>query len=101
SFVGLGRLVEPADLAHVLQRCRANLRIRHRGCEIEEHPDVSAHRRSSVSTGSMLNVSPKRARCSGTNVSHYALGGAGASMLASRASSHRPRSRLSRVSVWP
>src|SRR6188508_3400327 len=43
GFVGLRRLVKTADLAHELQRGRANLLVRHRRGEIEEDPDVSTH----------------------------------------------------------
>src|SRR3954454_8405853 len=42
-LVGLGRLREPADLAHVLERGRALLLVRRRRLEVVERADVAAH----------------------------------------------------------
>src|SRR5262249_10868448 len=42
-LVGLRRLVEPAQLADELQRCRPNLLIGGWRVEVEQHLDVSAH----------------------------------------------------------
>ena len=44
GFVGLGRLVEAADLAHELERGGANLLVGYGRIEVEEHFDVAAHR---------------------------------------------------------
>src|SRR3712207_1676259 len=56
GFVGSGWLVEAADLAHILQRCRADFFVVHGWLESEQGLDVSTHMLLSLAVGLIVHV---------------------------------------------